>query len=84
MNILTTVYRNGIVNQVQIVEDLDDQDNKTHTQLIWNGQIRAMVVGLNREPSEHGGTIKNYKAIYLNGIMIVKHGKVWPRRWWQF
>lgn len=84
MNLLTTVYNNGIVNQVQITNDLDDLDNQTLVQLIWNGKIQAIVVGLNHEPHEYGGDIKNYRAIYLNGIMIVKHGEVWPRpkKWW--
>jgi len=89
MNILTAVYDSGVVNQYQIVNDIDDQENKTQTQLIWNGQIHCIVVGLNENPTtyntENKWMIKHYRAIYLNGIMIVKNGNVWPpkRRWWQ-
>jgi hypothetical protein len=86
MNLLTTVYRNGIVNQTQIVGDVDDPENRTLIQLIWNGKIQATDIGLNSKPSDHSGTIEDYRAIYLNGIMIVKSGKVFPRAksWWQF
>jgi len=87
MNILTLVHKNGVVNQVQIVNDLEDEENKTQTQLIWNGQIHCTVVGLNNKPSVHNNMqniwrIDDYRAIYLNGIMVVKHGKVWPRKKW--
>lgn len=91
MNILTCVHNNGIVNQYQIVEDLDDQENKTQIQVIWNGEVHCTVVGLNSFPVQHSSTanrwlIKNYRAIYLNGILIAKDGKVYPtkKRWWQF
>ena len=84
MNILTTVHNNGIVNQCQIIHDLDDPDNKTQVQLIWNGEIHATHIGLNSEPGPHGGKIKNYRAIYLDGIMVVKNGKPYPRKWWEF
>lgn len=87
MNILTTVHKNGIVNQVQIVSDDEDRQNKTLVQLIWNDEIHGTVVGLNKEPVTHSNCsnrwlIKDYRAVYINGIMIVKNGKVWPRRRW--
>lgn len=87
MNTLTTVHNNGIVNRVQIVEAVDDQGNKTQVQLIWNGLIQCTVVGQNEEPIVHGAhankwSIRDFRAIYLDGIMIVKRGRVWPRKRW--
>ncbi len=83
MNILTLVHINGIVNRYQIVNNLNDISNKTQTQLIWNGQIHCTIIGLNQEPlnynEQNKWLIKNYRAIYLDNIMIVKSGKVWPR-----
>lgn len=87
MNILTLVHLNGIVNQYQVIQDLDDPDNLTLCQFIWNDMINCYVVGLNKEPIEHAPGkntfhIKDYRAIYLNGIMIVKNGKVYPKKPW--
>lgn len=85
MNLLTLVHKSGIVNQFQIVNDLEDTENKTQVQLIWNRQIHCTVIGLNQDPDVHNEQqntwhIKDYRAVYLNGIQVVKHGKVWPRR----
>jgi len=85
MNFLTTVHNNGIVNRFQIVNNLEEPENKTQIQLIWNGQIHCTVIGWNSYPVLHSQRqniwwIKDYRAIYLDSIQIVKHGKIWPRR----
>ncbi len=84
MNLLTTIHNNGIVNRVQIVDNVNQPDNKTQTQLIWNGQIHCIVVGLNTDAAVYNEAnvwlIKDFRAIYLDGIMIVKDGRVFPPR----
>ena len=87
MNTLICVHKNGIINQYQIIGDANELDNNTLAQVVWNGQIHGTIVGLNKDPVRHSALqntwlIKNYRAIYLNGIMIVKGGKVWPRKRW--
>ncbi len=91
MNLLTTVNNNGIVSNFQIHDKSFDPENPTMIQLIWCDMIRCTCMGVNNEPVTYSSVsntwyIKNYRAIYLNGIMIVKHGEVWPRRywWWPF
>ena len=83
MNTLTTVYKNGIVNHVNVCDD-PAENNGNHTQLIWNGTLQYYTVGLNSKEIEDKcmikSDIKDYRAIYFNGIMVVKNGKVWPRQ----
>lgn len=84
MNTLTTVHKNGIVSRYQIVNDVSDPGNKTQTQLIWNDEIHCIVIRLNTDPVIHDDkqnvwSICDYRAIYLDNILIVKGGKVWPR-----
>lgn len=84
MNLLVTVHKNGVVNQFQIVENTRALADKTQVQLIWNDQIHCTIIGQNYTTTVHDTKnrwlIKHYRAIYLNGIQIVKHGKVWPRQ----
>jgi hypothetical protein len=87
MNLITLVHKNGIVNQFKITDNEKMPENDTLVQVIWNGQIHGTIVGLNEEPTKHSDfantwLIKDYRAIYLNGVMIVKGGKVWPRKRW--
>lgn len=89
-NLLMIVHKNGIVNQYQILGDIDKPENDTLVQVLWNGQIHGIIVGLNSEPTSHSDfsntwLIKDTRAVYLNGVMIAKHGKAWPRNpWYRF
>lgn len=82
MNTLITVHKNGIVNQFQISNTINDantgQENKNQEQVIWNGEFKAITFGVNEEPSELKGEIKDFRAIYLDGVLIVKNGNVYP------
>ena len=89
MNRLTMVHKNGIVNDYEI-SPVDSLSNNNLVQLIWNDKINFKIKGLNckgsviENPSSNAN-ISNYRAIYLNGIMIVKNGKVYPKKsWWKF
>lgn len=90
MNDILMVYKNGIINQYQISNG--DDNSKTLCQVVWNGMLQGTIHGMNREPTEHHATkntwyIKDYRAIYLNGVMIVKDGEVYPKkkkRFWLF
>lgn len=84
MNLLTTVHNNGIVTVYQIAMNQHDAHNRTQVQLIWNEEIHCTIIGLNSEPDVHDHksiwSIRKYRAIYINGIMIVQHGRVWPKK----
>jgi len=80
MNLLTTVHNNGIVNQYQIVSECDDLENDTLVQIVWNNKFQGYILGLNPSPQKLQGSIKKYRAAYLNGVMIVKDGEVYPRK----
>jgi hypothetical protein len=85
MNLLTLVHKNGIVNQFQIKDSTEFSGaNLTLIQLIWNNKINYKIVGLNENELEEqcGETtsnIKDYRAVYLNGVLIVKNGNVYPK-----
>ena len=55
-------------------------NNQTLNQIIWNNELKVVTYGLNNEASEIVSNIKSYRAIYINGILIVKNGKVYPKK----
>lgn len=73
---LTTVHKNGIVNTCKILVD-----NK-HKQLIWNGRLRyhwytSVYLCDDKDCSQEDSCIKQFNAVYYNGIQIVRKGKVY-------
>lgn len=81
MNTLTTIHNNGIVNQCEITHHPNNKEDKNLTQVIWNGELRYHTIGLNSVEDEClvSTPVENFRVVYLNGVMIVKNGKVWPR-----
>jgi len=79
MNTLLMVHNNGVVNQYEVVSD-----NDTLPQIIWNGHLHCTLREAGGKEHTYGThsqwSIKLFRAIYLNGVMIVKHGKVYPRK----
>ncbi len=72
-HIVTTVYKNGIVNVIKHYGD--------GIQIVWNGYLQLVSKTAFDHNTVEKCDIKNYRAIYVDGVMVVKNGRVWPRKW---
>ncbi len=70
---VTTVHKNNIVNVIKHHGD--------GVQIIWRGTLNLVSETALRHDTVEKCDIKNFKAIYVDGVMVVKNGKVWPRSW---
>ena len=87
MNRITLVTKTGIVNDYEIL----DGDNGTNLiQLMWNGEIRCTIKGLNPKSTlgfksiKMDSHIRIYQSVYLNGIQLVRNGRMVDLPWWKF
>ena len=71
-HIITTVHNNGIVN---VQGHYDDG-----IQIIWNNQLNLVSKTAKKYEAFERCDIRKFRAIYVDGVMVVKNGKVWPRK----
>jgi len=71
-HIVTMVHKNGIVNVVKHYAD--------GVQIIWRGNLNLVSKTALDHDCVEKVDIKNFRAIYVDGVLVVKNGKVWPRR----
>lgn len=76
---LIMITKTGIVNVLEI----EPSRGNNFIQLIWGNEITYKVINLNPDSKfedlksvKHSEPLKDYQAIYFNGVRLVKNGKL--------